>query len=125
VPGYKFRGNCWALERGITQPCEVSKAILERYQRYLLHYRKRGGDPLSTRGQHAQLMPIRAFFKWTTRQNHTLYNPASELDLPRLEMGLPKRILTEPEAEKVMGMPGLSDPLGVRDRAMLEVFHST
>ncbi len=115
----------WAMERGLTQPCEVTRATLERYQRYLLHYRKRDGDPLSTRGQHSRLTPLRAFFKWTTRQNHTLYNPASELDLPRLEMRLPKHILTEPEAEKVMGQPDLKDPLGVRDRAMLEVLYST
>mgnify|MGYP006133185681 CR=1 FL=1 len=115
----------WALERGITQPCEVTKAILERYQRYLFHYRKRDGDPLSIRGQHARLTPIRAFFKWSTRQNHTLYNPASELDLPRLETRLPKHILTEAEAEKIMGTPDLKDPLGIRDRAMLEVLYST
>ena len=115
----------WALERGLTQPCEVTKAILERYQRYLLHYRKRDGHPLSVRGQHARLTPVRAFFKWTTRHNHTLYNPASEIDLPRLEMRLPKHVLSEPEAEKVMGLPDLSEPLGVRDRAMLETFYST
>ena len=115
----------WALERGITQPCEVTKAILERYQRYMLHYRKKNGDPLSVRGQHSRLTPVRAFFKWSTRQNHTLYNPASELDLPRLEHRLPKHVLTEPEAEKLMGMPDLKDPLGVRDRAMLEVLYST
>ena len=34
----------WALERGITRPNEVTKATLERYQRYLLHYRKKNGD---------------------------------------------------------------------------------
>ena len=115
----------WALERGITQPCEVTKAILERYQRYMLHYRKKNGDPLSVRGQHSRLTPIRAFFKWSTRQNHTLYNPASELDLPRLEHRLPKDVLTETEVEKLMGVPDLKDPLGVRDRAMLEVLYST
>lgn len=115
----------WALERGVTRPNEVTKATLERYQRYLLHYRKRDGDPMATRGQHSRLTPVRAFFKWTTRQNLTLYNPASELDLPRLEMRLPKHILTEAEAEKVMGVPDLKDPLGVRDRAMLEVLYST
>lgn len=115
----------WAMERGLTRPNEVTKATLERYQRHLLHYRKRDGEPMATRGQHSRLTPIRAFFKWTTRQNLTLYNPASELDLPRLEMRLPKHILTEQEAEKVMGVPDLKDPLGIRDRAMLEVLYST
>jgi len=30
----------WCGERGIVQPAEVSKAVLERYQRWLYHYRK-------------------------------------------------------------------------------------
>jgi len=115
----------WALERGITRPNEVTKATLERYQRYMLHYRKRDGEPLSTRSQHTRLTPLRAFFKWTTRQNLTLYNPASELDLPRMEKRLPKNILTEQEAEKLMGVPDLKDPLGLRDRAILETLYST
>ncbi len=115
----------WALERGLTRPNEITKAILERYQRYLFHYRKRDGDPLSVRGQRSRIVPLRAFFKWTTRQNITLYNPASELDLPRQEQRLPKDVLNEVEVEKLMGIPDLKDPLGIRDRAMLETFYST
>src|ERR1700690_1945912 len=71
----------WCAVRGITQPLEVTKPIIERYQRYLFHYRKKDGDPLSTRTQHGFLIPLRAWFKWLTRQNHILYNPASEIDL--------------------------------------------
>ena len=115
----------WSLERGLNQPCEITKAILERYQRYLFHYRKQNGEALSIRGQHTRITPLRAFFKWTTRNNYTLYNPASELDLPRMETRLPKHVLTLAEVEKVMGMPDLNDPLGIRDRAMLETLYST
>lgn len=46
------------MERGLNQPCEVTRATLERYQRYLLHYRRKNGDPLSTRGQHSRLTPL-------------------------------------------------------------------
>ncbi len=115
----------WSLERGLNQPCEISKAILERYQRYLAYYRKKNGEPMSIRGQHTRITPLRAFFKWTTRQNLTLYNPASELDLPRMEKRLPKHVLNEQEVEKVMGTPDLKDPLGIRDRALLETLYST
>src|SRR5262245_24531598 len=41
----------WAEERGITRPCEVTKPILERFQRYLFHHRKKNGDPLSVHSQ--------------------------------------------------------------------------
>jgi len=33
----------WAEERGLARPTEVTKPILERYQRWLFHYRKKDG----------------------------------------------------------------------------------
>jgi len=115
----------WCIERGLTQPREITKPILERYQRSLYHLRKANGAPLSFRGQHARLVPIRSWFKWMTRQNYLLYNPASELELPRLEQRLPKHVLTKSEVEQVMNQPEVSEPMGVRDRAILETFYST
>ena len=32
--------------------------MLERYQRHLFHYRKKNGEPLSFRSQHARLVPL-------------------------------------------------------------------
>jgi len=115
----------WAEERGLTRPSEITKPILERYQRYLYHYRKKNGEPLSFRSQHGRLVPIRAWFKWLTKNNHILYNPASELELPKLERRLPRHVLTISEAEAVLAIPNLSEPLGIRDRAMLETLYST
>lgn len=73
--------------------------MLDRYQRWLYHYRRPDGDPLTFRSQHARLVAVRAFFKWAARQNLILYNPASELELPRLEKRLPKAVLTAGEVE--------------------------
>lgn len=115
----------WAEERGIVRPNEVTKPIIERYQRYLYHYRKKNGQPMTFRSQHTQLLPVRAWFKWLTRKNYLLYNPASELELPKLEQRLPKHILTASQAEAILAVPDIEMPLGIRDRAMLETFYST
>jgi integrase/recombinase XerD len=115
----------WAEQRGLSRPSEITKPILERYQRYLFHYRKDNGDPLEFRTQKNYLVDVRSWFKWLSRHNHILYNPASELDLPRLEHKLPKHILTASEAEQVLGMARVDLPVGLRDRAMLEVLYST
>jgi integrase/recombinase XerD len=109
----------------LSRPTEITKPILERYQRYLYTYRKENDQPLTVRSQHARIVPVRAFFKWLCRRNHLLYNPASELELPRLEKRLPKHILTAKEAEAIMSQPEVSDPFGLRDRAILETFYST
>ena len=115
----------WCDERSLKRPNEITKPILERYQRHLYLHRKKDGEPLSFRSQHTHLVPIRAWFKWLTRQNHILYNPASELDLPRLEKRLPKHVLTQAEAETVLNQADITEPLGIRDRAMLETLYST
>lgn len=112
-------------ERAILRPSEVTKPILESYQRHLFYYRKANGLPLSFRSQHARIVPIKSFFKWLARQNFLLVNPAAEVEPPRTEHRLPKAVLTATEAEKVINQPNIKEPLGLRDRAILEVFYST
>jgi integrase/recombinase XerD len=110
----------WAEDCGICNVAEVTKQVLERYQRYLFHYRKRNGDPLAIGTQHTRLVPIRSWFKWLARNNHIPFNPAGELELPKLERRLPKHVLTVREAEQV-----LAQATNVRDRAILETLYST
>lgn len=115
----------WCADRGVTRSCEVTRPILERYQRWLFHYRKADGRPLTFHTQQIRLVSIRAFFKHLARQNRILSNPASDLDLPRRERRLPRESLTPQEAERVLAQPDVSKPLGLRDRAILETFYST
>jgi integrase/recombinase XerD len=115
----------WCRERGIEDPVDVTRPVLERYQRWLFHYRKQNGEPLGFASQHDRLVPLRVWFRWMARQNHILHNPASELEMPRLGFRLPKHVLTIAEAEQVMMQPNIADPFGLRDRAILEVLYST
>ncbi len=115
----------WCDARSIMRPQEVTKPILDRYQRHLFHLRKPNGKPLSFSSQLQRLTPVRSYFKWLTRQNVLLWNPASELELPRQEKRLPKHVLTIDEAERVLEQPNVHDALGLRDRAILETLYST
>ena len=115
----------WLAERGISSPGEVTKPVLERYQRSLFHHRKADGNPLSFRTQAAYLVPVKALFKWLARTNRILYNPASELVMPRVERRLPRTVLSIAEAETVLAQADLGEPIGVRDRAIMEVAYST
>jgi integrase/recombinase XerD len=115
----------WLQDRGVSRPSEVTKPMLDRYQRAVFHHRKPDGQPLSFRSQVQRLTPVRALFKWLARQNRILYNPASELELPKAERRLPAAVLSQAEAEQILAVPDLHDPLGLRDRAMLELFYAT
>lgn len=115
----------WCDDRSITKPQQIDRPILERYQRHLFYYRKRDGEPLTTRSQHQRIIPLRHWFRWLVRQGHLLYSPAADLELPRMEKRLPKAILSAREAETVIAVPNVGNSAGLRDRAILETFYST
>jgi integrase/recombinase XerD len=116
----------WCEERSIRRPDEVTRGILERYRQHVYTYRRKtDGAPLSHQTQAKRLISVRAFFQWLARQHHLLYNPASELELPKQQQRLPRHILSVAEVEQVLNACDTQDPLGLRDRAMLETLYST
>ncbi len=115
----------WAEARDVKRPTEVTRPILERYLRHLYHRRQENGRPLSVTAQLGAIGAVRAYFRWLNKQNVLLWNPASDLELPRVERRLPKGVLTIEEAEKILAQPDVRVPMGLRDRAMLEVLSST
>jgi len=115
----------WCAERELDRPQDITKPILERYRRYLFHYRKANGEPLSFATQQQRLIPIKAFFKWLAQENHILYNPASELALPKVHKRLPKAILSADEVERILNQTLLHGEKGIRDRAILETLYSS
>lgn len=115
----------WCHERGIDRIEQITRPILQRYQRHLYYEISRSGKPLSTASQRNRLTAVRTWFKFLMRENLILYNPASELELPKPEKRLPKHTLTTEEAELVLSQPDIDTDAGLRDRAILEVLYST
>ena len=115
----------WCDERGLEKPQDVTSSVLERYRRHLFHYRKANGEPLSFSTQHSHLAPLKAFFKWLSKENHILYNPASEFELPRIPKHLPKHILSIEEIDDMLRHTQVYGDIGIRDRAIMETFYST
>ena len=115
----------WCDERGLMQPTDISKQVLERYQRHLFYYRKLDGKPLAIGTQASRLAPLKLWFKWLARENHILYNPASEIDLPEVGKRLPRVILSVEEVEQMIAETAPDNPQGLRDRALLELLYST
>ncbi len=115
----------WCSVHNLARPGEITRPMLERYQRHLFHYRKSDGKPLSFVAQRGRLYAVRSFYRWLARNNLVLSNPASELELPKVPRRLPRCILTASEIEAVLAQPDLTDILGVRDRALLETLYTT
>ena len=115
----------WATARGVEQPREVTRPVVERYQRALLCYRQPGGRPLTFRSQTARLVALRAFYRWLARTRRVLINPTAELELPAGGRWQPRTAMTVSEVEDTLAQPDINTPDGLRDRAILEVFYST
>jgi len=115
----------WAHDRGLVRPAEITKPVLDLYQRWLFYFRKESGKALTFSSQRVRLQKLKGFFKWLAKENVILSNPASELEMPRIERRIPRAILSEKDIEKVLGEADTTDVLGLRDRAMMEVLYST
>ena len=115
----------WLADRGVERIDQVTKPIIERYQKQLFQHRKKNGKPLTFRTQHDRLVQVRLFFRWLSRQNAILANPAADIELPKVERRIPGDVLSANEIDKVLEQPDLTDAMGLRDRVMMEVLYST
>lgn len=70
-----------------------------------------------------KLSAVKAFFRWAVNQGLLERDPAASLRPPRVHAPLP-RFLYESEVQSMLEMPG-DTPLGIRDRALLEMLYAT
>lgn len=115
----------WCAERDLHRPEDVTKPIIEAYQRHMYRHRKKDGKPLGFTTQQNRLISIKHYFKWLCRNNHIPSNPASEIELPKAERRLPAAPMSIGEVETILTQPDIHDPIGLRDRALLETLYST
>ena len=115
----------WCKEREITRPRELNRTVIDLYQRFLSRRPKRDGNLLSLQTQSKKLFTVAKYCKWLARERLVAYDPAAELEFPRPSLRLPKAVLTAEEAERVLAVPDPTTVLGLRDRAILELFYAT
>src|SRR6202167_2023332 len=97
----------WAAERDLKQAGQITRPILENFQRWLWRYQKPNGQRLGWSTQRNLLGILKDYFRWLTRQNVILHNPASELELPRMEKRLPQEALTPGELDRLFSLPNI------------------
>ena len=88
------------------------------------HLRDLRVQGLSPRSISRALSAIRGFYENLVVLEERADNPAVNLLPPRLGRTLPK-VLSEAQVETLLATPDVSTPLGLRDRAMLELLYAT
>lgn len=67
---------------------------------------------------------LKRLFRYLLRQGKISVDPTLQIDTPKLPRNLPKT-LSETDVETLLCTPDTQTPLGLRDRAMLEVLYAT
>ncbi len=115
----------WCAGRGIHAIVQITRRVLQDYERYVFVYRKRDGQPLTVASRFARLVPLRVWFRWMVRERILKRNLANELDLPRIGRPLPRSILSPKDVERIMRQTNRRTAIGLRDRCILEVLYAT
>lgn len=105
-------------KKGIQEIREVAKFDVRGF---LLVLKKKN---LSAKTIVRNLVAIRTFFRFLIQEGILGANPIENLESPKVAKTLPE-ILTLKEIEQLLEQPNLKTPLGVRDRAMLEILYAT
>ncbi|MGI8431968.1 MAG: tyrosine-type recombinase/integrase [Chthoniobacterales bacterium] len=109
----------WLTSAGIEDVRELTREHLRAYQLALTQ------QGLTTYTLHAKLSGLRRFFEHLESTDAILLNPCLGMILPKLEDRLPRNVLSQAEARRVLDAPDTQTKKGIRDRAILELFYST
>ncbi len=101
--------------------CDLLAADQAQIQDYLAHkFRAKARASTAAR----LLSSLKRFYRHAVRQNQITVDPTLRIEAPKLPRSLPKT-LTEADVESLLAAPALDQPLGLRDRAMLEVLYAS
>jgi len=105
---------------GIDDVREVNRETVRAYHAWMMESGK-----YKTHTVHVRIIALRRFFEHLEKTDAVLVNPCNGLYLPKLERRLPRRVLTQAEARRILDAPDTQTRKGIRDKAILEVFYST
>jgi integrase/recombinase XerD len=117
-----YRADLMTLWRGLAeQNIAIEEAEKADLLEFIARRVKSGAKPRSTA---RQLSSFRRFFRYIMREGLRATDPTADIDMPRIGRTLP-RTLTEDEVDALLRAPQTDEPLGHRDRAMLELLYAT
>ena len=109
--------SAWAREQGADDPLGLQT---EQLRAFIAAEHRRGLSPKSLQ---RRLSACRSFYRWLLRHGRIVASPAAGLRAPKAPRKLPQ-VLDVDEAVQLVELP-TDAPLGLRDRAMLELFYSS
>jgi len=108
----------YAAEHGRKSPDDVTPGSLREF----VYALKDAG--LAPSSIHRQISALRTYYRFLVGEGHAKANPTERLESPKRWRSLPT-VLTVPEIDRLLSAPNPDEPLGIRDRALLELGYAT
>jgi integrase/recombinase XerD len=107
----------WLQEQGQPSLDGLTRALIEQWQ---------AAEHAHTRATTAnrRLTVLRRYSAWAVREKHLAHDPTVRLQHAKTPLRLPET-LTESQVEALLAAPDVATPLGLRDRAMLELMYAS
>ena len=108
----------WASRSGHESLSTVDRTLLRRYISYLTERR------YARRSIARKASAIRSLLAWAVARGMLETDPAAGLEVPKLDRPLPK-VMKAADAARLCELPPDDDPIGLRDRAILELLYAS
>ena len=102
---------------------EFKKILLEVRESDIQGYLANKFSHVKARSISRLIATLRRFYRCHLRERHIEEDPTLHIEAPKLPKSLPKS-LNETEVESLLQAPEIETPLGLRDRAMLELLYA-
>ncbi len=107
----------WLSEHGVTDPADVASTHVADHMAAL------SAAGIGARSVARARSAIRALFQFLAREGRVEGDPTGAVDAPRFLQPLPT-VLKASQIEALLDAPDLATPLGLRDRAMIQLLYS-
>jgi len=108
----------WSARGQILTIDSIDRRHLRRFVGYL------GQRSYARRTIARKVSAVRSLLRWAVLHDLIGSSPAEDLGAPKLDRPLPK-ILKAEDAARLMELPPDDDPVGIRDRALLELLYGS
>jgi len=112
------RFSAFLAKRKKNDVAEVTREDVVDFLAYLYK------EKLDSRSVARYLVSLRCFYKYAMMEELVRLDPTENLESPKIRQSLPTYLRIE-EIDRLLAAPNVETPIGLRDRAMLEVFYST
>jgi len=110
----------YAEEKGVKKIGAVTREMVLSYMLHLRTEKRLKNGSIQT-----HFSDLKNFFLHLERNGELTRNPCDGVTRPKDEDRLPAAVLTPSEVEKILATPSATHPVGIRDRAVLELLYST